>query len=363
MNIHVKKITMSTVKNIFPVWTVWVCCLVLSVACKKNSTAPDYNADKSKLSHLVDSLTQVYNAAVEGNKPGDYNTGAKASLKAALDLAVQVKTGNTFTQEDVNNAYNSLVLAGVQFSTQQIQEVSAEYLVAQWKFDGDATDATGHHHDGMLKTGYVGTSAATAVDGGVLPQLVADRFGRANMAYTFSNAALIEVPYDAALNPPSFTLSLWVNMAANTSGSYMFSLDRWNGYKFNLNGTAVPFLTVSSNSKSIYDRDAGAVNVQPSTWTHLAASYTDGTMKFYLNGALVKTWTNTPGSALTLASPVNLSIGNEMPKEFYSLTNSSDPNYFYGASYFIGAMDDIRFYNTTLTDADILSIYTIEKSL
>jgi len=56
-------------------------------------------------------------------------------------------------------------------------------------------------------------------------------------------------------------------------------------------------------------------------------------------------------------------FGNELPKGAYNLTDSSDPNYFYGASYFIGSLDDIRFYNTALTDAEVLSIYTNEKSL
>ena len=335
--------------------------LSLVFACKKNQQTLDYNSDKSRLSHLTDSLTQVYNTTVEGNKPGDYSTGARESLKAALDLAAQVESGK-FTQESVNNAYNNLLLAGQQFNTKLIQEVSAEYLVAFWKFSGNVVDSSGHGHDGMLKTGYVGGSAATATDGGTLPQLTADRFGRANMAYSFSNGALVEVPYSTELNPPAFTISLWANMTANTSGSYMISMDRWNGYKFNLNGTAVPFLTVSVPT-TIYDRDAGAVNVSPNTWTHLAVSYTDGTMKFYVNGDLKKTWTNTPGSALTLSSPIDLSIGNEMPRQYYNLSDNSNPNYFWGASYFIGSLDDIRIYNTTLTDAEVLSIYTIEKDL
>ncbi len=335
--------------------------LGLTFACKKNQQAPDYNSDKSRLSQLTDSLMTVYGNSVEGNKPGDYGTGARESLKAALDLAAQVESGK-FTQESVNNAYNNLVLAGRQFSTKQIQEVSAEYLMAFWKFNGNALDSSGHGHDGMLKTGYVGSSVATATDGGTLPQLTTDRFGRANMAYSFNNGALVQVPYSTELNPPAFTISLWAYMTANTSGSYMVSMDRWNGYKFNLNGTAVPFLTVSVPT-TIYDRDAGAVNVSPNTWTHLAISYTDGTMKFYMNGDLKKTWTNTPGAALTLSSPVDLSIGNEMPKQFYNITDNTSPNYFYGASFFIGSLDDIRFYNTTLTDAEVLSIYTIEKDL
>ena len=335
--------------------------VTLFSACSKKDNNPDYNANKASLVHLIDSLTQVYNGAVEGNKPGNYATGAKAQLDSAIALATTVNTGSTFTQEQVNNTYNNLLLAAQQFNTRLIGEVSSEYLVAHWKFDGDVTDATGNGHDGTLKTGWIGNSVATMTDGGTLPQLTTDRFGRANMAYTFNKGSLVQVPYAAALNPGSLTISMWVQLTSNSNGGYILSLDRWHGYKFNLNGTNVPFFTVSVAS-TIYDRDAGAVNVG-SAWTHLAVSYTSGTEKFYVNGVLQKTYTDVPGAALTLSSPVDLSIGNEMPKEFYNVTDSNDPNYFYGASYWVGSMDDIRFYNTVLTDTDIQSIYTIEKSL
>jgi len=335
---------------------------MLVFSCKKNDQpAPNYNSDKSKLTQLTDSLMNVYSNSVEGNKPGDYSVGARGTLKAALDLAAEVESGK-FTQEEVNNAYNNLVLAGQQFNTRLIQEVSAAYLAGFWKFNGNPADSSGHGHDGVLKTGYIGSSAATATDGGTLPQLTADRFGRANMAYSFNNGSLIQVPYAAELNSPAFTISLWVDMTSNSNGSYMISMNRWWGYKFNLNGTAVPFLTVAT-AATIYDRDAGSVNVATGVWIHLAASYTDGAMKFYVNGELKKTWTNTPGAAVTLASPVDLSIGNEMPKEYYNLTDNSNPGYFWGASYFVGAMDDIRMYNKVLTDAEVNSIYIIEKDL
>ena len=56
-------------------------------SCKKDEAAIDYNSDKSQLTKTIDSLTQIYNIAVEGNKPGNYAEGSKASLKATLDLA------------------------------------------------------------------------------------------------------------------------------------------------------------------------------------------------------------------------------------------------------------------------------------
>src|SRR6266566_4291716 len=123
-------------------------CLLLAVtlifSCKKNDQpAPNYNSDKSRLTQLTDSLTNVYNNSVEGNKPGDYSVGARTSLKAVLDLSAQVESGK-FTQEEVNNAYSNLMLAAQQFGTKLIQEVSAEYLVGHWKFNGNAVDSSGH---------------------------------------------------------------------------------------------------------------------------------------------------------------------------------------------------------------------------
>ena len=59
--------------------------VTLATACKKNDQpAPNYNSDKSKLSQLADSLTNVYNNSVEGTKPGNYSAGAREDLKVAL---------------------------------------------------------------------------------------------------------------------------------------------------------------------------------------------------------------------------------------------------------------------------------------
>jgi hypothetical protein len=57
-----------------------------------------------------------------------------------------------------------------------------------------------------------------------------------------------------------------------------------------------------------------------------------------------------------------VAIGNELPKEDYNLTDPTSPNYFYGGDYFMGALDEVRFYNTVLTDAEILSIFIDEST-
>lgn len=337
----------------------FLCLAACWCACKKDHGAASYTTDKSALTALIDSVTTLYDNAVEGNKPGEYSVGAKGPLDTALMLAGDVNTGDMYTQRQVDNATASLERAAQVFNGQLIQEVSVANLVAQWKFDGDAADATGHGHDGTLQTGWLGASNTTATPGTQLPQLTTDRYGQANGAYDFNNGAYIEVPYATDLNPQNFTISLWIKRHNTSAGNYMFSLDRWNGYKFQLQTNNFLFLTVSTDA-GIHDVDDNPGTIPLETWTHAAVSYTNGTEKFYINGALVKTVAVT-GTPITLPNPVNLAIGNEMPKSAYNFTDTNDPNFFWGANYLDGSLDDIRLYNTVLSDAEVLSIYTIEK--
>jgi len=327
-------------------------------SCKKSSEKANYNSDKSKLSAEIDSLTAVYNAAVEGKQAGDYSPGSKAVLLTALNLAKDVKTGQ-FTQQQVNNAAANLMRAATQFSVNLIQQISAANLVASWTFNGNAKDVSGNGNDGTLKTGWIGPYGVAPTDGATLPVLVADRYGVANSAYDFNNAAYIEVPYQASLRPASFTICAWIKPKEASNGNYIFSLDRWNGYKFQLQGGNLPFLTVMTSTGD-HDQDDGGASVQLGQWTQVVTSFTNGTMKFYINGALVKT-ANITGDPTTLVSPPPIAIGNELPKESYNLADPNSSRAYYGGNFFIGSIDDLHLYNKVLSDAEVKSLYTMEQ--
>lgn len=334
----------------------------MAVSCKKSSGPTTHNTDKTALNAAIDSLTNVYNNSVEGTKPGTYAVGARRALDSVIQLAKDVSASNQYTQQEVNNALNSLLHAGQQFSNQLLQQVSAANLVGYWTFTGNAKDSSGNGHDGALKTGWVGASATTAVDGATLPVAVADRFGRANHAYYFNNGATVQVPHSADFNAQSFTILIWVKRDGTNANNYMFSFNRWDGYKFQLQSGNLPFLTVQTTT-GYHDVDDGGVSVDgPNVWAHVAVTFSPGTEKFYINGRLIKTVVVT-GTPVAVPSTVDLAIGNELPKSLYNLTDTNDPHYFWGADFFIGALDDIRFYNTALTDAQVLSIYTDESSL
>jgi len=349
---------MRKMKNSIAAIIVLIVAITSIQSCKKSSEKANYNSDKSKLSAEIDSLTAVYNAAVEGKQAGDYSPGSKAVLLTALNLAKDVKTGR-FTQQQVNNAAANLMRAATQFSVNLIQQISAANLVASWTFNGNAKDVSGNGNDGTLKTGWIGPYGVAPTDGATLPVLVADRYGVANSAYDFNNAAYIEVPYQASLRPASFTICAWIKPKEASNGNYIFSLDRWNGYKFQLQGGNLPFLTVMTSTGD-HDQDDGGASVQLGQWTQVVTSFTNGTMKFYINGALVKT-ANITGDPTTLVSPPPIAIGNELPKESYNLADPNSSRAYYGGNFFIGSIDDLHLYNKVLSDAEVKSLYTMEQ--
>lgn len=337
--------------------------LLLSVffiqSCKKDHTPAQPAADKARLNFVIDSLTTVANNAVEGNQAGQYSEGAKSALLASLSVADSVNADKHYTQQEIDNTVENLMRAATSFNNLLIQEVSPANLVAYWKFDGDAKDASGNGNDGTLQTGWVGSSAATATDGGTIPQLTTDRYGNANKAYFFDHAANVEVPYKASLRPNNFTITAWIKHSNTSAVNFIMSVNRWNGFKFQLQTNNFLYLTVLTDN-GYKDVDSNPGSIPENVWMHAAASYSSGTMKFYVNGVLVKT-DGATGNPVTLANPVNLCIGNELPKDEYDLNNSASPMAYYGADYYVGSIDDVRLYNKQLSDAEVNSIYVMEK--
>lgn len=344
-------------------------------ACKKDdNSTPAVVVDKSKLSAVLDSVNALYNSGTEGTKPGSYAAGSKATLQTAITAGTTTKNDAAATQASVNTAIANLRRAALAFQNSIILEVSVANLVAQWKFNGNANDATANANNGTLKTGPGPASDGktnTPVDGGTLPMLTTDRFGVANMAYAFDKGGYIEVPYKAALNPQAMTITAWVYRTNSNAGNYIVSLNRWHTYKFQLQDFGKPFLTVTT-TKGGADKDDDSGIVPLNTWTHVATSYVDGTMKFYIGGKLVKTYTDVTGAIAASPESVPLAIGQQLAASY---NNAADPSSvvlapadkgsyyrFYGADYFQGSLDEIRIYNKALSDSEVASIYSIEST-
>jgi hypothetical protein len=340
----------------------WAIILPLSLSvglflsgCKDKTNCP--TVDYTTLDGTIQEAQALYDGASEGNALGQYQVGSKAELQTAITLATSVRNTDCVTQAELDAANTNLNAAITAFGDQKITDVSPTNLVAHWLFNGDANDATANGNNGTPTAGHAFWGSGPA------PQLAADRFGNANSCYHFDLGSNIEVPYSTALNPQALSISLWIKMEEQANNDYIIALDRWNGWKLNLQDANFLFFTIKTTyngADAYYDRDSNPQAITPDTWTHVVITFIDGYLNFYVNGELKKAWDNTPGAPVAVDN-VNLSIGSDLPTAMYS-TDDTSPFYVNWGGYFKGNIDDIRFYNIALSAAQISSIYTYEAA-
>jgi hypothetical protein len=347
-------------------------------SCKKgNKFTPPVT---TSLTSSIDSAQWYLANTHEGTQAGEYTKGTQATLQTALSAAqaVLATASTTATQAQVTAATANLNAAIAAYEGALISQIASNALVAYWKFNGNANDSSGNGHNGTLEAcpatiAGVGLVLTNGVTLGGLPNLTNDRFGNANSAYHFSNGGNIDVPYSPAFNPTAISISMWVRQ--DTAGRidhpndcYMISLSRWNGWKFQTQGTQRPFFTYQLDTTAVgttyFNQDANVAMVIGTTvgagpWNHLVVTYDGvGTESFYINGTLTKTWTppNVRGAMMPINPTYDLSIGTDLANGAYSYTKTA-PNYIDYGGYWTGDMDDIMIYSTALTPAQVTQIY------
>jgi concanavalin A-like lectin/glucanase superfamily protein len=343
---------------------------IIISSCGKKDTTPPVPIDNTSLKAAVDTAQLLNDNTVEGTKPGQFEVGTKSALTTALTASKSVLNDPHATQAAVNNTVAQLNAAIATYKSHYIQEIAAANLIGYWKMNGNANDSSGNMNNGTVTAGH-------AYFGAGMPTLTADRFGRANMAYHFDKGGNIDVPYKASLNPPAMSISVWANWTStgrtlNTDTYTMVAMNRWNGYKFQLQAGHLPFYTVKVSKgtavgdTTIYDRDDAGVAVAENQWHNLVVTFTSGVESIYIDGDLVKTWDSTtpnpvPGNALTLANPIDFVIGQDLPTNKY--TTTQDDYYVNWGGFWTGDLDDVMFYNIALTGPQVKSIYTNQKTL
>lgn len=331
------------------------------VGCKQDDD--DDAVNKAGLLAKIEQAETLLNNAVEGTAQGQYLYGSKAEFQTKIDLAKAVYNNATATQQQVDNAIIALDAAIVEFEAKLVIPIAPEDLVGHWTFDeGTGTavnDFSGNNFHGTLKTGH-------SFFGAGFPEWAEDRYGNANKALRFFDGANVEVPYNTVLNPQALTISLWMKpdlQATPWANNYMVSLNRWNGWKLQLQDAPKVFFTIKTiheGNTVFYDRDNESPTINLGEWYHVAVTFKSGETAFYLDGTSVKVWDNTPGIPVTLENPINLTIGQDLPTAIYTNDDTS-PYYVNWGGYFKGILDDVRIFNNALTPAQIQSIYNLEK--
>lgn len=335
-------------------------------SCSKDDPAVVIN--KTALTAGITAANGVLDAATEGSAAGQFPNGSKATLQAAIDAAQDIADSPTATQAQVTAVVASLAAAVSDFQALAVVAIDPTNLVGHWTFDEVGTpaldavvkDYSGNTRNGAVKTGHVYWGAGT-------PTAAADRYGMAGKALHFDDGANVEVPYNVALNPTNMSISLWLKQDVQSpsiyADQYMVSMNRWNGFKFQMQGDPKAFFTTTHDSPPVccYDRDNASPILTQGQWWHVVVTFGGGHNVFYVNGVMVKDWDNTPGTISTLANPVNLTIGVDIPTSKAVAAPDSDPFYVNYGGHFVGALDEVRMYKSILSASQVTSIYNLEK--
>lgn len=324
--------------------------------------------NKAELQASIAQAQDLLATTIEGVAAGNYQRGSKSELENAIDIAQVIADLPEVKQTTVTGANANLQAAIATYQGKIIVAIDPNNLVGHWTFDEvtataagtTVKDYSGNNRNGAIRAGHTYFNGGAT---GVLPALATDRYGDAGKALLFNKGANVEIPYNAALNSPSMTITAWIKLAEVRNNRFV-GLHSWNGYKFEVQDGNRPFMTIHSTTDQYYDRDA-AVAIGQGAWYHLAASYTAGAMKFYINGILVKTWNDTPDPAVTLPTPYSLVLGCDFPTNQYAATPANyDADKKIPAEwggYLHGTLDEVRMYKTALSDAQVTSIYDLEK--
>ena len=214
---------------------------------------------------------------------------------------------------------------------QQTTGVVVGHLVGHYPFDGDARDQSGFDNHG-------------AVDGATLTD---DLLGGSGNAYAFDGVDdVIRIPVHPSLNVRD-ALSLSFRMKTSASlarEAFVISHGSWqNRWKVSI--TAEQRLRWTAKTETgVFDLDSGTLTTG-SLYT-VTVTYGDGSARIYLNGVLEaeKNWTGA-----LLQTPFDLTVGQMLP-------GNNQWN-------FEGCLDDIRIYNTVLSEADIRDLYDLNTGV
>jgi hypothetical protein len=209
-------------------------------------------------------------------------------------------------------------------------------LVAWLKFDdGTANDSSGYGNHGALMNGAFVTNDATR--GKVLFLDGVDDF------VDLGSAASLDL---SGVNQA--TVCAWIKVALSHSHNTVLSKGEWKDcYSLLVKGDTTPKDQLwTGNDTSVFS----VTPVPTNAWTHVAMVINNNLTTFYLNGQLAGTTNQNRGGAID-----NTTNGVCLGREQYS---GSLPA---GRWFFNGRMDDVRIYQSALTQSDLRMIVAVTQ--
>lgn len=317
----------------------------------------------AQLSALIAAAEAEANAATAETHPQTAIDDFTATLET-----IKTSAATLLTEEQINNLIAQLNEAMHTFEMLEYSLINESlYLKAGWHFDeGEGRVSTSFSnvaHKANFKAGSVTVFGAEALS----PVWVAGLNG--GHAVYLDKGAHLEVPYTTDFLPADLSISVWVKPDNRHAENYIISQNYWAGYKLQLQGDGKPFFSYTKAGGGIVDADNELNNsVSIGEWNHLVVSLNSTTkeLKFYVNGLLTRTWTEADKGigpltqTLTNPDPQPFIIGC-MATDAHVAANFMDWVTVDNFGYFIGVIDELKIYSTSLSIEQVSQLYNREK--
>ncbi|MEO6719375.1 MAG: DUF2341 domain-containing protein, partial [Ferruginibacter sp.] len=257
-------------------------------------------------------------------KVGNYNNPTWTPPAVASPLAASIQATGLTTFGDFAVGENCAV----------ISQIPSTNLIANYKFTGNANDATGNNN-GTLQNA---------------PSLTADRFGIAASAYTFNGSSQYVSTTNSYVNPGTYSISIWFK--TSTAGGLLM------GFNSAQTGSSVNYdryLYMNNTGQLFFGNNPGGgipttinsgASFNDNNW-HLATATLSGTagMILYVDGVQVAI-----NAGITTAQNYTgyWRIGYGILSGFPSAPTSH---------YFNGSLDDALIYHRAITSAEVTTLY------
>lgn len=306
----------------------------------------------------------------------DWTQDAIDEFQKVIDAVVSGLANNP-TQTAVNNMLVQLQEARAKFESSKLGAISSANLLLSYDFETE--------DDPQVSAGTLKYKAAFAKGPSEIfgtdtqnPTFVTGVGGKGK-AISFDKGSHLEIAdyaYNSLLTK-DFTLSVWVKPDEMVEGNYVFSVNYWNGCKLNIPAHGKPFFTFASASGTADCDNETDESVKQGEWAHVVCvlSFTDHTLKFYVNGTLTKTWDASGKPALEAsgwATEYSSTVG-KLPIMIGTSTSYAEAaaawtwewaktaENWEASNSFNGAIDNLQVYDIALTDGQVSSLYNSQK--
>jgi type II secretory pathway pseudopilin PulG len=249
----------------------------------------------------------------------------RGRARAAVEEDVRIVTERMRTEVESANAilapqYKSVVLGDSPVGYWRLDETSGT----------TAKDSSGNGNNGTYSGGVTLNQQSILSDG--------------NAAATFDGSSgYVEIPYNASLNPPIFSIEAWVK--PTTTGTYLYVAGTLRttlvtpitGYRLArlADGRWMFSIGDGTSDPSIY-----ATSTAVNEYVHLIGTYDGARLRFYKNGVLESTSAGTLTLSQNTTKPLRIGAPPETSSNFFN-----------------GTIDDVAIYNRALTAEEVEEHY------